>query len=63
MKGTIANNIITKKLFLPDVEECYKIIRRIKWPDSVVCPYCSSKEIQRNRHNLKESQKYYCKSL
>jgi len=50
MTGVITNDVIARKLFLPDPEECYRIIRQTRWPEGVTCPYCGSKEVQKNGH-------------
>ncbi|MBP1912508.1 IS1/IS1595 family N-terminal zinc-binding domain-containing protein [Thermococcus stetteri] len=62
MTGVITNDIIARRLFLPDPEECYRTIRQIRWPDGVTCPYCDSKNIQKNGHTPKRAQKYHCKN-
>ncbi|MBP1912527.1 hypothetical protein J2747_001851 [Thermococcus stetteri] len=35
MTGVITNDVIARRLFLPDPEECYRTIRQIRWPDGV----------------------------
>jgi len=53
MTGVITNDAIAQKLFLPDPEECYRIIRQTRWPEGVTCPHCDSKEVQKNGHTPK----------
>ena len=62
MTRVITNQVIARKLFLPDPEECYRIIRQTRWPKGVTCPYCGSKEVQKNGHTPKGAQKYHCKN-
>ncbi|MCD6559894.1 MAG: transposase [Palaeococcus sp.] len=47
---------------MPDTEECYRIIRQTRWPEGVICPYCGSKEVQKNGYTPKGAQKYHCKN-
>jgi len=56
MTRVITNDVIARKLFLPDPEECYRIIRQTRWPKGVTCPYCGSKEVQKNGHTPKGAQ-------
>ncbi|WP_144433266.1 transposase [Thermococcus sp. 2319x1] len=61
MTGAITNDIIARRLFLPDQEECYKTIRQIRWPNGVANT-TAVKTSQKNGHTPKRAQKYHCKN-
>ncbi len=58
----IENKEIIRELFLPDIEKCYDMVRKIRWKNGIVCPYCGSKEISKYGRSSKKSQRYKCKN-
>ena len=49
---------------LIDEGKCYEEVRRIRWPNGVCCPACTSNKIaQRGRnHRQQECRRYTCKN-
>ena len=33
------------KLFIPEDKECIKVIRKVRWGNGYICPYCGSKDV------------------
>lgn len=52
--------MLNLKSFTLDEKDCLAILRKIKWPDGIICPSCSSKDIIRYG-NYNVYQKYLCK--
>ena len=49
---------------LIDEEKCYETVRKIRWPEEISCPHCTSIEIIKNGYTdeKKVQQRYICKS-
>jgi len=47
---------------LIDDAKCYQAIRKMRWPDGVICPHCSSGSVIKNgRDDIQpQRQRYEC---
>lgn len=48
--------------FSLDERECVRILRRIRWPTSPVCPFCSSTLVTRSGRHQRFFRRYRCKN-
>jgi transposase-like protein len=48
---------------LIDDAKCYETVRNLRWPDGVVCPHCSSTEVNKRGYDERQThrQRYMCK--
>ena len=48
---------------LMDDNQCYETVRKMRWSDSIECPFCNSKHVIKRGFDDKESarQRYECK--
>jgi len=59
------NDLLDLKIHhLLDNHRCYETIRKQRWPDGVICPFCQSCVVVCNGHDEKdrERQRYICRS-
>ncbi|AEF96165.1 transposase [Methanotorris igneus] len=52
------------KLFIPKDEECIEVIRRVRWGNGYICPYCGSKDVVLKGKERRKPyiQRYRCNS-
>lgn len=50
-------------LNLMDEKSCYDLLRKLRWPNSAICPSCNSTKVVKNGHhnNHSECQRYQCR--
>ncbi len=48
---------------LIDNAKCYQMVRQLRWPEGVECPYCHAREVARHGHDetQPERQRYPCR--
>ena len=51
------------RLFVPRDEDCIKVLEDLRWKNSVVCPYCDSKNVKKNGNTIRNGipiSRYLC---
>lgn len=46
---------------LPERENCFRYLRRHRWPDGVKCPHCTSTDVIKKGTTNKGAQRYRCR--
>ena len=60
MGWDVIHHELVKKVFLPSREDCFEYLRKVKWKETVRCPYCCSSDIWNDGHTCKDARKYQC---
>ena len=50
----------TVSVFLPNHEDCYERLRRVRFGATVACVHCESDEVIKKGTTGKDAQQYYC---
>ncbi len=62
----IENNEIIRELFLPDIEKCYDMVRKIRWKNGIVCLTVGVKRFQNMdtvQKSLRDTNVKICEKL
>jgi len=58
--GIMVSHTLIKSVFLPKREDCFEYLRKVRWKDTIRCPYCLSRDIWSDGNTPKDAGKYHC---